>query len=109
VYRGIDKPLSQLPSDYYPGNEIIWASFTSATTDGEVIQKFSDKHEGTWMIIKNVTEGIQIPFSLCPNENEVLLYPNTSVLVDNILTKDMKKLTKHPDRLDIVEFSCVLH
>jgi hypothetical protein len=107
VYRGIDKPLSKLSSDYKAGNAVTWITFSSTTTNGDVIKKFSDKHEGTWMIIKGVIDGIQIPFSLYPSENEVLLYPNTMLVVNNIFTKDMKMLTKQPEGLDIIEYSIV--
>jgi hypothetical protein len=92
---------------YEEGHNVNWTSFSSTTTDENVIKAFSQKHSGTWMIIKGVTEGIRIPFSLYPNENEVLLYPNTTLRVDHLFSRHMKRLTKHPEGLDIIEFTCV--
>lgn len=81
VYRGIDKPIAQ---NYAEGQEVTWASFSSTTTDENVIKNFSEKHHGTWMIINGVQNGVQIPFSMFPNEREVLLYPNTVLAVDHV-------------------------
>jgi hypothetical protein len=81
VYRSIDKPISEM---YEEGHNVNWTSFSSTTTDENVIKAFSQKHSGTWMIIKGVTDGIQIPLSLFPNENEVLLFPNTTLRVDHL-------------------------
>jgi hypothetical protein len=86
---------------------VTWISFSITTTDKDVIKRFSATDEGTWMIIKGVTDGIQIPFSLYPSENEVLLFPNTSLIVEHIFTEDMKRLTGHPLGLDIIEYRCL--
>lgn len=104
VYRGIRDPLTKLSKQYTQGGCVVWIAFTSTTKDDLVIKQFSKNGTGTWMII-DVNDGIEIPFSLFPTENEVLLYPNAAVQVDTILDPEMKTLLKLPMELDIIRFT----
>jgi len=107
VYRGIKEPITKISTKYMPGKNVVWISFTSTTKDDstEVIKSFTkDDGTGTWMIL-DITDGIEIPFSLFPTENEVLLYPNTIVHVDSILDAGMKTILKVPTDLVVIRFT----
>jgi len=92
VFRGIDQPLTKLSKQYKPNNKVVWVAFTSASQNKEMMNQFSQsvKNQGTWMAL-NVTRGKDISeISLFKNETEVLLLPNTTFLVKDVLSDDMK-------------------
>jgi len=104
VYRGLNRPITDVSKQYAQGALVVWIAFSSTTKNSNVIQDFvkpatinSPDAGGSWMIL-TIKKGIEIPFSLFPKEDEVLLYPNTTVLVKSV------KNQKIPTRLDIVEF-----
>ena len=108
VYRGIKDSITKISSQYTHGNCVVWTAFSSTSKDKSVMGKFSKKvgnaWHGTWMII-NIRDGIEMPFSLFPTEDEVLLYPNTVVQLDQVLSSNTKKLFNIPLELDVIELS----
>jgi hypothetical protein len=107
LYRGIDKRICDLSPIYQKEDSFVtWTSFTSTTTDAEVVKRFSPDKVGTWMVIKGVPDGITIPFSLFPSEKEVLLFPNTTLKVKSILLEEFKDFTGAP-KVDFIYFTWV--
>jgi len=103
AYRGIDQALTSLSAQYIHDAVVVWDAFTSTTTSDSLVQAFSEPNCGTWMVIE-VKEGYQLPFSLFPVENEVLLFPNSSFRVTALVTNEIKKLLKFPVGLDVIHF-----
>jgi hypothetical protein len=103
AYRGIDQALTTLSDQYVHDAVVVWDAFTSTTTSDSLVQAFSGSNIGTWMVIE-VKEGYQLPFSLFPMENEVLLFPNSSFKVTAVVTNEIKKLLKFPVGLDVIHF-----
>eukprot|EP01103_Thecamoeba_quadrilineata_P002505 TRINITY_DN12456_c0_g1_i1.p1 TRINITY_DN12456_c0_g1~~TRINITY_DN12456_c0_g1_i1.p1 ORF type:complete len:462 (+),score=15.55 TRINITY_DN12456_c0_g1_i1:106-1491(+) len=106
VYRGIRSSITTMSSHYFHGNCVVWPAFSSTSKNQTVMEDFAKGvgNNGTWMII-NIKEGIELPFSLIPTEDEVLLFPNTVVQLDQILTVNTKKIFKVPPELDVMELT----
>jgi len=95
VYRAIDKSLSELSTSYRVNGKVCWIGFTSTSLDRNIIDTFIGKSKGTYMEI-NVIEGKDISmFSIFP-EKEVLLLPNSTFNVDQVLSDSLKSLMKMP-------------
>jgi serine/threonine protein kinase len=107
VYRAIDKPLTTLSSQYSPGHTVCWIGFTSTSKSREKIKEFIsvDKEKkpfGTLMLI-DVIEGKDIScFSFYPEEKELLLLPNSSFVVKEVVSNDMKYLVDIPASVDAI-------
>jgi len=103
VYRAFDKPLTTLSKQYIDGNTIVWIAFTSTSTQKDILKTFSQNvNLGTYMMLK-VTQGKNIaPLSLFPSEGEVLLLPNSTFKVTQVLKDDTKELLNHPKNMDII-------
>jgi len=102
VYRALDQPISKLSKQYQQGKNVVWISFTSTSKDRSAVVNFIDKNnsKGTFMQI-NVIEGKDIsPFSLFPSEQEVLLHPNSTFEVNEIISSEMKALMEFPLSID---------
>jgi len=104
VWRGFDKPISQLSYQYRHGNTIIWVAVTSTTRNRNKMLEFAKPTQGTLMQL-NVTEGKDISFLSLYPEEEILLPPNTYLVVDQILDNNMKELTNLPAKVDAVILS----
>lgn len=52
-------------------------------------------------------DGVAIPFSLFPNEKEILFYPNTRIQVVSVLQSNFKALLQIPETYDVIEFKQV--
>jgi len=104
VYRGINKRVSSDPMNQYKiGSQIVWVAFSSTSKSKDQISNFSDKDQGTWMIL-SITEGKNISFfSMFPSEEEILLLPNSYFRVEYILTDNMKELINVKPHLDVIE------
>jgi len=104
VYRGINKRvISEPKSQYKAGAQLVWISFTSRVADQ--LSNFTDANDhGTWIIL-SITDGKDISsFSLFPQEEEILLLPNTYLKVEGIVTDNIKKLMKiDKPNLDVIE------
>ena len=89
-FRGIGKLLSyvKLPM-YTPGNEIMWAGFTSSSSDLRIADKFmygsqkADKVEGVIFKIWSKTPAPIMWCSFVPSEQEYLFAPDTKFKVLN--------------------------
>jgi len=102
VFRALDKPITSLSKQYTKGKNIVWVAFTSTTQQQNVMLTFSTLQQGTWMML-DVIEGKDISqISLFPNESEILLLPNSSFIVEDILSKEMKLLTGIPSEIDVL-------
>lgn len=103
TYRGLDKPVSGLSKQYAHGGEVSWVAFSSSTKNKKQMENFSTKgiKYGTWMVIEG-RSGIEVPFSLFPNEEEVLFFPNTKFSVKSVLTNELKEMVVGHANLDIL-------
>lgn len=104
TYRGITVPLSQVSRHYYPGNSVIWPAFTSVSTTKQCLQGFS-QNKGTWMKIDTIDAKDIVEFSLFRGENEALLFPNTKVTVNRLLTPSEKTLSGVPQVVDCIHLN----
>jgi len=81
VYRGI--PASSmviLQNEYKKNRPIYWSSFTSTTPSLSVAKSFAKK-DGIIMSIQ-INTGKRIKeYSILPGEDEILLLPNTKLIV----------------------------
>eukprot|EP01124_Arcella_intermedia_P033529 TRINITY_DN805_c0_g1_i1.p1 TRINITY_DN805_c0_g1~~TRINITY_DN805_c0_g1_i1.p1 ORF type:complete len:550 (-),score=121.91 TRINITY_DN805_c0_g1_i1:17-1666(-) len=103
VYRGIKAKVS---SHYKVGNRIVWITPTSTSKVIKEMKKFTSKTDSTMFFI-SVLRGADISkLSLFPNEQEILLLPNTIVKVEDVLTAKMREVVSqlstdssfiHPD------------
>eukprot|EP01124_Arcella_intermedia_P016532 TRINITY_DN23152_c0_g1_i1.p1 TRINITY_DN23152_c0_g1~~TRINITY_DN23152_c0_g1_i1.p1 ORF type:complete len:552 (+),score=133.91 TRINITY_DN23152_c0_g1_i1:3-1658(+) len=103
VFRGLNKPLTQLSKLYKTGSCIVWVAFTSTSLDNKISKQFSKSNSGTWMILE-VIEGKDIsPYSLF-KEKEVLLLPNTYVKVKEIMSSSLKEVAGINQNIDVIHF-----
>jgi len=88
VYRGIPKEKKIIFKDNYTiKREIIWSGYTSTTDNKNIAAKFAG--EGGIVIEIDVETGKKIKdYSFYASENEVLLSPNMSFIVEKELTDD---------------------
>jgi len=101
VYRGLKGRLTKMSNQYVVGNEIVWIAVTS-TSKRQTVTKafFTGTGEATWLMI-HVKDGKDIKdLSLIPNEDEVLLPPNTRVKVLEIISANAKIMMGLPDNVD---------
>jgi len=88
VYRGIPKNNEQQVTwNYKSGRKILWSGFTSTTTDLQSAKVFAGA-EGIIFKIKALGVKNISPYSFYPREKEVMLLPNTILIVTSPLTKD---------------------
>jgi len=102
VYRACDKPLTQLSKNYKVGCTVVWTAFTSTSKDKDVLKQFSKTVEhGTWATLE-VKEGKDIShFSLFPEE-EILLLPNTTFFVSEVLGENNRRLMGYSQNMDVM-------
>jgi len=103
VYRGFNKPLTKLTKQYIDGNTIVWIAFTSTSGRKEILKTFHKSIEhGTYMMLK-VTQGKNIaPLSLFSHEDEVLLLPNSTFKVIQVVKDESKEMLDYPSNMDII-------
>jgi hypothetical protein len=103
VYRGVSEKLSQKSNQYFVGNKIIWITGTSTSKKSEVRKSFAGGASQTWIII-DVKNGKSIEsLSMFPGEEEVLLPPNTHLVVkENNITPKMRELIEFPPNCDVL-------
>jgi hypothetical protein len=88
-YRGVPKSaLSILQGMYTQGREVYWSSITSLSVDRDVARKFSLKEgPGGVLMEVNVVDSRSISqYSAIPREGEVILEPNTRLVVMQAVT-----------------------
>jgi len=101
VYRAWNKPLTQLSKQYQVGRTVVWTAFTSTSKDKSVLKQFSNVAHGTWASLE-VKEGKDISqFSVYPEE-EILLLPNATFTVKEVLGAETKKLMGHSENMDVM-------
>ncbi|KAH3762446.1 hypothetical protein Pelo_5746 [Pelomyxa schiedti] len=89
LYRGITKRVT-VGGLYSKGKTINWRTFSSTSTEETVSRKFlidaAGKPDGTLFVIRGKSWGYNVqPFSLIPMEKEILLEPNVSFKVVNVV------------------------
>jgi hypothetical protein len=103
VYRGGNTGLDQavVRREYKLGRTVQWAAFSSTSTSLAAVKPFVERGKG--VIFKlNVTSGRDISaYSYFPKENEILLSPNTRLVVTSNLYVDNEGYT----RIDMAEQS----
>jgi len=99
VFRALDKPVLQLSKQYKPGNNVVWVAFTSTSRNRSVMDSFSTKSSGTFMLL-DISEGKDISEISVFMEEEVLLLPNAYFVVKDVLSDHLKKLLKLPECMD---------
>jgi len=99
VFRALDKPVLQISKQYKPGNNVVWVAFTSTSRNRSVIDSFSTKSSGTFMLL-DISEGKDISEISVVREEEVLLLPNAYFVVKDVLSDHLKKLLKLPECVD---------
>jgi len=82
VYRGIEE--RDIFQTYTSGRKIHWTSFTSTTTELARAQKFATPN-GVVVCMKIITGKYIGNYSVYPREEEILLSPNMSFLVNESL------------------------
>ena len=83
VFRGIPSEALPVVRDrYLPGNDIHWSGFTStASTLSAKVRRFAGGPGGIIFRITVFTGRLLGPYSAFPDEEEVLLSPNTRLIV----------------------------
>jgi serine/threonine protein kinase len=105
LFRGFDRPLTDISDLYQAGNVVHWHYPVSTTADMAVASMFSGG--GTLIRIVNVTNAKSIQtFSLIPTENTfVLLYTSAFdvvVALPSELAKLLGRFGSLPDNVDLV-------
>jgi len=94
VYRGISEKITTSSTQYFVGNHLIWITVTA--TSKNIITRDSFTAESpskTWVTIYVKNAKVIESLSLYPNEAEVLLPPNTHLVVK-------EKMFDIPDSVD---------
>jgi len=93
-------------SQYQIGGKVTWVAFSSTCKSYSQLSNFSSNStDGSWLIIHCI-EGKEVSsFSLFPDEEEVLLLPNSQFKIESILTEQMKSIMKLNPKLDVLEMS----
>ena len=86
VYRGNDN-RTIVKQEYRQGREIFWSGFTSTTLSKDVAKEFSGKG-GVIFNIKVSTGKNISQFSTLGREDEIILTPNTGLIVAKELYKN---------------------
>jgi hypothetical protein len=79
VFHGMKQLASSLPEDYSDGEEFVWSGFSSTASTVSVMEKFLGSTGDRTMLQLELTEPVARdirPFSMFPDENEILLPPN---------------------------------
>jgi hypothetical protein len=85
IYRGVGKNLvKHYPKKYIEKEEITWYAITSATTSSKCIQSFLTKEESTIFCINRCVGRHIKSLSSHPEEDEVLLPPESSFIITSI-------------------------
>lgn len=86
VYRG-NKSSDVVGREYKTGREIFWSGFTSTTTSLNVAMQFAGESGVIFKIKVNSGKAISA-FSAVNSENEVLLHPNSCLIVSEAIHAD---------------------
>eukprot|EP01106_Pelomyxa_sp_JSP_P003940 TRINITY_DN1599_c0_g1_i1.p1 TRINITY_DN1599_c0_g1~~TRINITY_DN1599_c0_g1_i1.p1 ORF type:complete len:355 (-),score=37.74 TRINITY_DN1599_c0_g1_i1:227-1291(-) len=101
VYRGINVVLEK--TAYRRDSEFIWNAFSSTSRNVEVGKSFCAGAVGTLFLL-HVNTGKNISqYSQFPNEEEVLMPPNSRFHVVSWLSDNMKAVLNLPRTLSVVE------
>lgn len=87
VCRGLPlKDLDEVVMNYTEGKEIYWRTFTSALTTIEIAKEFAFGRGVVVLCIEVRTGRSVFQYSAFPTEQEVLLFPNTCLVVTQVPT-----------------------
>lgn len=87
VFRGVPERVTELSSKYRTKEEVVWVSFTSTTRD-KMVTLGSFGGGGTFVSIKTFDGRDISSISMLPQEEEVLLMPNSRFIVDAVLSSE---------------------
>ncbi|CAF4576613.1 unnamed protein product, partial [Rotaria magnacalcarata] len=106
VYRGLSIDSKQVNEEYKIGSQFLWPTFTSTSRNKDVADGFGDyifeihAAEHDWTYRSDISK-----YSACPEEEEVLFYPYSGFVVQNII-KDAKIIQLQCIDTLAVESSC---
>lgn len=100
LYRGVKSYVSLDDYHYYAGNIITWPALSSTTTDVESVKNslavgtVNDRPSGTLFIIENGWGYDIQPYSIYPNDIEIVLEPERQFRVISVRQKyDLTEIT----------------
>jgi len=86
VYRGVPaEALDIVRKNYSPGKDIHWSSFTSTAALLSKAQQFAQGPGGVIFVVNVVMGRCIVNYSAIPDENEILLSPNSRFVVTSDL------------------------
>ena len=89
LYRAIDRNVNIDEDHYHEGNMITWMAFSSTSLDMNTSKDFLaqnlDKTAGTLFVIENGWGYDIQPYSLFPDEAEILLEPERQFMVKSVV------------------------
>ena len=91
LYRGVRGKMNLDKDHYYKGNVVMWPALSSTSPDMDTTKAFlakgskSGEATGTLFIIENAWGYNIQPYSLFPDEEEILLEPERQFRVVSVL------------------------
>ncbi len=108
VWRGVNVALASLSSSYAVNSIVCYTAFTSTTRDPSVMQDFAVGRGGTLTkVVASEARSIR-EYSLFQGEDELLLLPNSTFVVDVALDSKQAKAVASfpgaslPDGVDLI-------
>ena len=83
LYRGIGVRFNE--DSYQTGQRVCWPAFSSASATREVAEEFVEGGDGTLFFLHCATARAISRYSQFPDEDEVLLRPNTTFTITSTL------------------------
>ena len=103
LFRGINMQFDE--QSYQTGRDVCWPAFSSASTRRAVAEEFIQGGTGTLFFITSIEGRAISKYSRFPDEDEVLMHPNTVFNIESVLgaTSDIGRFYSGIDNIAMLE------